>query len=161
MKHRLAQIMAVAALAAGALLAQGPPPPGPGGPPGDPQQREQRRLDMLATSLGLTDVQKAQTKTIFDASHQDAASLGQQLRQGQQALDDAAKTGQSAAEIDTLANSQGTVIGQLIAIQVKAFAQFYAILTPEQRQKADTLPGPWRGMMGGLGGAGFGPGRRP
>jgi hypothetical protein len=46
-------------------------------------------------------------------------------------------------------------MGQLTAIQTKAFAKFYALLTTDQRTKLDQLQTNGRGMMGP--GLAFGP----
>ena len=47
------------------------------------------------------------------------------------------KGGKAAPEIDRIATQQGVLQGQMTAIRTKALAKIYALLTPEQRQKAD------------------------
>ena len=157
MSNRLTRFMAVMATAAGLVLAQGPPSPGagprPGGPRGrglegtGPQEFQQRRLDFLATYLGLTDSQKDQAKSLFDAADQASRALRDPVRQAHQALDAAAKASKTDAEIDQLAAALGTLEGQLVAIRTKSSAKFYALLTPDQKEKFDKIPG-----AGGFGG---------
>jgi len=110
-------------------------------------------LDFLATFLGLTDSQKDQAKAIFDASMQASQPLRDQLRQAHQALRSASQSGKSDAEIDQLAATVGTLTGQTAAIEAKAQAKFYALLTPDQKDKLGKLP------ERGPGGPGFGPPR--
>jgi Spy/CpxP family protein refolding chaperone len=139
-------------LSATAALAQGPRGNGPGGPRGN-------RIDFLATVLGLTDAQKTQATEIFQAAETASASLREAQATQRTALNDAAKSNAADAVIDQLAATVGTTSGQLTAIQTKAFAKFYALLTTEQRTKLDELHANGRGMRGPgpelLGGPGF------
>ena len=136
------QIGVAAALAVGVVVAQGP---GPGmrrgGPHGD------RFKEFLATSLGLTDAQKEQAKAIFDAARQSAEPFVAQLKQGHEATREAIKSGKSDQELQQLAERQGALMGQVAAVHTKAFAKFYALLTPEQKEKADKMHEQLRGMM--------------
>jgi periplasmic protein CpxP/Spy len=93
---------------------------------------------LIATALDLTDAQKAQAKTIFEAARTQAQPLTQQLKQGHQSMAAAVKAN-DAAQIQSLATAQGSLMGQVAAIHGKAMAQFYQILTPDQKAKADTL----------------------
>jgi Spy/CpxP family protein refolding chaperone len=104
-----------------------------------------RHLARMAEYLNLTDAQKEQAKAAFQQAHQEAQPVRTQLQQNRLALADAVKAGKSEAEIQGLANTTGTLVGQLVAIRTGAFAKVYATLTPEQRQKADQ----WRGQMKG------------
>jgi Spy/CpxP family protein refolding chaperone len=96
-------------------------------------------MGRMAQALNLTDDQKAQAKQIF----QDAATAGKplrdQMKQARQALQAAAKNNAANAQIDQLSQQLGVISGQLAANQARAFGKFYSILTPEQRQKLDTL----------------------
>jgi protein CpxP len=132
MKRNLTIFGAVAALAAGMLFAQTQTAPQHRGP--GRAFAHQRMMQ----SLNLTDAQKAQAKTIFDQARQSAQPLRTQLQQNRQALNAAAKAGNSAS-IQQLSNDEGRLLGQLIAIRTEAKAKFYAILTPAQRAQADQL----------------------
>ncbi|MBM3774816.1 MAG: hypothetical protein FJW37_06575, partial [Acidobacteria bacterium] len=111
---KIARYAFALALGAGLVSAQGQgPAPGSGR---DPQQFRQHWLDRMARLLALNESQKTQAKSIFDAAHQSAQPLQEQLRLGSQALRDAVKTSKSSAEIDQLAAAQGARSGQLLAI---------------------------------------------
>ncbi len=139
-------------LSATAALAQGPRGNGPGGPRGN-------GIDFLATLLGLTDVQKTQATEIFQAAETASSSLRETHATQRTALNDAAKSNAADTVIDQLAATLGATSGQLAAIQTKAFAKFYALLTTDQRTKLDELHAKGRGMRGPgpefLGGPGF------
>lgn len=102
---------------------------------------------MLSTYLNLTEAQREQAKSIFGAARQSAEPAARQLREGHQALAEAVKTGKSEAELTQLANAQGALIGQMIAIHSAALSKFYAILTPEQKDKAGKLHEHLKGMF--------------
>ncbi len=136
MKRQLMKFAAVAALATGIVFAQAPP--------SNPPQRGARnfghqRVMRMAQALNLTDAQKQQAKTIFQQARQTAEPIRAQLKQNRQALATAAKTGNGDAAIQQLATTQGSLLGQLVAIRTQAFSKFYATLTPEQRTQADQL----------------------
>jgi Spy/CpxP family protein refolding chaperone len=131
-------------------------PPMDGNPP-DPQAMINRRVDFLATMLNLTDTQKTKAIAIFTDAHTSSQSVRSNLRTNHDALADAVKKNDTAA-IDTLALTAGTLVGQLTAIESKADAAFYAILTPDQQTKYDAMPHRGPGGPGGPGGP-MGPGR--
>jgi Spy/CpxP family protein refolding chaperone len=97
------------------------------------------RLDFLAGYLTLTDAQKAQAKTIFDAAATASSTAQGQLTAAQDALKAAVKANASDNELDRLAAATGVIHGQLTGIQAKASAKFYALLTAEQKTKYDAL----------------------
>lgn len=149
----LTRLLAAGALSASLVIAQRPP--GPGGPPPDPATMIQMRVGFLADSLALTDDQKARATTILT----DATAASQSIRASEhanrQSIGDAVKQNNVAA-IDQLSVIAGTLAGQLTAIDSKANAAIYALLTPDQQAKFDTIPhgGPGGGP-GGPGAAGF------
>ena len=154
---RLIGIATTTALSAGLLLAQGPGfgwgAGQQGNPPADPEVRQERRLNFLGAALELTETQKQQAKVIFDGACQSAQAIQPLLQQAQQTLRDAAKANASASEIETLAAEVGKLMAQMRAIHANAFANFYQILTPVQREKLEAIQG--AGMGAGLG-HGFG-----
>jgi periplasmic protein CpxP/Spy len=103
----------------------------------------------MAAELGLTDAQKAQAKTIFQNAHQTAMPVMQQLRQERQAVRAAVQAGKSEQEIQQLAQAEGPQLSQLAGIRASAFAKFYAMLTPDQQQKLQTLRQSHRGKGNG------------
>jgi Spy/CpxP family protein refolding chaperone len=144
---RINKLFATAVLSAALVYAQR----GPGGTPPDPQTMLQHRVDSLATLLTLTADQKARALTIFT----DAFTASQALRTSSQT----ARTSLAAAvkkndigSITQLSTELGTISGQLTAVESKAEAAFYALLTPDQQTKYDATP--HRGGPGGPRGPG-------
>ena len=117
-------------LIAFSAFAQGPHGPRTGGG---------RGLDFLAGYLALTDAQKQQAQTIFDAARAASETARGQIESARDALQTAVKANRPEAELDRLAAAVGTIEGQLVAIDAKASAKFYALLTPEQKAKYDEL----------------------
>lgn len=134
-------IAGVAALAGGLLLAQAT---GVGR-----MRRGEHLRQFIANRLGLTDSQKAQAKAIFDAAREQAKPLAEQLKQGHADITAAVKADKSDAELQALADKQGSLTGQLAGIHAKSMAKFYALLTPDQKAKADQLHGRMRGFIAG------------
>ena len=151
MKNKLIRFVGMAALASGMMFAQAPASPAqPQSPAERRQQFRGRMFDRMAAQLNLTDDQKQQAHSIMKSARESAQPINQQLKQNRVALHDAVKAGKPDADIDQLAATTGSLMGQTIAIRTKAFAKVYALLTPEQRTKADQLRGQGRGMfMGG------------
>ncbi len=107
----------------------------------------------LTTLLTLTTAQQAQATTIFTNEQNAIAPIQTEVQTAHTSLATAIKSNQTAT-IDTLTAQLGTYNGQILDIQSKAQAAFYAILTTDQQTKYDTLHG-----AGGPGGPG-GPGGR-
>jgi len=150
MKIPLIRFAAAPVLASGMLMAQ-TAAPAPAQPPAQHRQWQRGQMfEKMAAKLNLTDAQKTQAKSIWRSARESARPVAQQLRQARVALRQAAKAGQPAANIDQLAANAGQLTGQLVAVRTKAFEQFYAMLTPEQRSTADQLGNHFHGMfMGG------------
>ncbi|MBM3794643.1 MAG: periplasmic heavy metal sensor [Acidobacteria bacterium] len=125
-------LLAAFALAAPAS-AQRPPHEGAGA------TMSSSRLDFLAGYLGLTDSQKSQAKSIFDAASTASTTAQGQLAAARDALTAAVKTNAADTQLDRLAAAVGTVHGQIEAIRAKANAKFYALFTAEQKTKFDAL----------------------
>jgi len=118
----------------------------------------ERRVQMLTRFLSLTEAQATQATTIFTQAQASAEPVRTSLREAHQAMRTAVKANDSGG-IATAASSIGTLTGQEAAIQGRADAAFYAILTAEQKAKHDQM-GPGRMGPGGMGpgGMGMGPG---
>jgi Spy/CpxP family protein refolding chaperone len=150
----LSKAIAVAALAAGLVLAQRGPghQGGQGGTPPDPAQLIQMRVDRLAELLSLTDQQKtAVTKILTDAETSSQAARTD-MKNNRTALDAAVKKSDANA-IQNASLAIGTATGQLTAIQGNADAAIYKLLTPDQQAKFDQMPHGFGGP-GGMGGPG-------
>jgi Spy/CpxP family protein refolding chaperone len=105
------------------------------------------RLEYLAQNLNLTASQKDEARAIFDHAKRSAQPVLGDLRQNRMALTAAAKGGASAADIQRLAGDHGHLLGELVAIRTQASADFYRMLSPEQRLKADQMQAQARQRM--------------
>ena len=90
----------------------------------------------LARGLDLTDAQKEQAKTIFQTARQNAQAIQQQLKPLEQNLQEAIKAN-NVAGIQTAIGAMVPLRTQLAVIHATAAAQFYQLLTPEQKAKLD------------------------
>lgn len=143
---RLSRVIAAGVLLSATMMAQrGFGPRANGGSP-DPATMVQNRVTRLTTLLTLTAVQAAQATTIFTNAATATTTLQTTLSTDRDSLQTAIK-GNATATIDSLSATMGSLTGQITAIQSKADAAFYAILTADQKAKLDQL-----------GGFGFGPG---
>jgi Spy/CpxP family protein refolding chaperone len=129
-------------LAAAALFAQNAPTPP------DPATQAKMRVNMLSSQLNLTDAQKTTALSIFTNAFTAEETIRTSLQSNRTALSDAIKANNTAT-IDQLSATAGTLSGQLTALEAKADAAFYAILTADQKTIYDSMP---------HGGPGFGPG---
>jgi Spy/CpxP family protein refolding chaperone len=138
MKSNLTRFAAVAALAAGMSFAQ-QATPAPQPAPAKPMAGMHARIrNRMMQNLNLTDAQKQQAKAIFQQARQTAQPIRQQLQQNREAMAAAVKANDTA-RIQSLATTQGTLRGQVMAIRAQALAKFYSGLTPDQRAKADQM----------------------
>ena len=97
------------------------------------------KVSFLASLLTLTDAQKTQATTIFTNASTSSQTILTSLQTDRQSLSSAVKTNNTAS-IDQVAATIGTLEGQLTAINAKADAAFYAVLTADQQTKYDALP---------------------
>jgi protein CpxP len=135
MKHAFLNVAGVAMLAAGMALAQNAPAQNTPHA-GRRSTQAGSRIDRLAARLNLTDAQKQQAQSIFSEARKSAQPVRAQIRQDRQALAAAVKS-DSQADIDRISNQMGLLLAQASAIRTKAFAQFYATLTADQKSKVD------------------------
>ncbi len=150
----LSKAMAFAAVLAGVSFAQRPFGVLTTAPPPDPATVVQNKVERLTALLSLTPAQVTQATTIFTNAQNAVTPLHTSLETYWTSMQTAVKSNATAA-IDQLSTSIGTVTGQITALQNKADAAFYAILTPDQQTKLNSSPGfggPGRGM--GPGGPG-------
>jgi Spy/CpxP family protein refolding chaperone len=116
-------------LIAASMFAQGRGGPGGGGPP-NPAMMVQR----LTNELSLTSAQQQQATTIFTNAQTAESGIAANMQTARQALN-AAVTKNDTASIETLATQIGGYQGQMLAIQSKANAALYGILTADQQTK--------------------------
>jgi protein CpxP len=136
MKPTFVRFATVAAMAAGMALAQ--TPAAPAQPRAGRMMAQHAMRSKIFQSLDLTDAQKQQTKALMQQARQNARPLMTQLRANRQALAAAVKAN-DVAQIHSLAAQQGHLQGELLGVRSEARAKIYALLTPEQKVKADEL----------------------
>jgi Spy/CpxP family protein refolding chaperone len=129
----VAIILAVAAGLAGTVYAQGA---GPGFGFG---RHGGWMLKHMAKQLNLTDAQQAQIRTIMQGERPKIQPLMQQLRQNEQAQNAAITGDFNEAQARAFAQKQTQIMNDLIVEKQRVKSQIYAVLTPEQRQKAIQL----------------------
>lgn len=96
-------------------------------------------LHRMAKELNLTDAQQAQIKSIMQTERTKLQPIMQQLHQNEQAQS-ANLTGTfDEAKAQTFAAGQAQLMTSMIVEKQRTKSQIYAVLTPEQRQKALTL----------------------
>lgn len=149
-----------AATALCALLSAQEPGGPMGGTPPDPQSMIKMRVGYLTKLLTLTDAQQTKATTVFTDAYTQGEAVRQNLQNNRQSLSAAVRKNDGAA-IETLATTAGTLTGQLVGIESKAEAAFYAMLTPDQQTKYDAMPRRGPGGRGPMGGDGMRPPRPP
>jgi Spy/CpxP family protein refolding chaperone len=134
MKRILIGIAAAGVLAAGFAIAQTTATPQAGAAQGNGVRALVQKRMLQA--LNLTDTQKQQAKTIFQSARQTAQPLAQQLKQDRAALTAAVEAGDSA-KIQQLSTDMGSLRGNVLGVRSQALSKFYALLTPDQKTKAE------------------------
>jgi Spy/CpxP family protein refolding chaperone len=109
-----------------------------------------------ASALGLDSAQQASLKTILADQETADTALMSNLEQARAALAAGAKANNVDSDLDRLAAELGSVFAQATAVQAKAYARFYALLTPDQRQKLDKISAMPEGATLSVFGAGHG-----
>jgi len=147
MKKSITRVASIAALTAAAVLAQGQRPEnglnrGGGGSgnanPPDVATVVARQVSFLTTLLTLTTGQATQATTILTTALNSLPAIETQIDTAQTAMATAIKAN-ATATITTQATTIGTLQGQIIAIKAKADADFYLLLTADQKTKLDSL----------------------
>ena len=133
MKRILIGIAAIGVLAAGFAIAQTTARPRADAKGRGVGAMAQRRM---VKELNLSATQKQQAKTIFQSVRQAAQPLAQQLKQDRAALTAAIEAGDSA-KIQQVSTEMGSLRGNVLAVRSQAMAKFYALLTPDQKIKAE------------------------
>jgi Spy/CpxP family protein refolding chaperone len=150
------KLILLAAVFAAALFAQHPFGTLTSSTPPDPATIVANQVARLTSLLTLTTAQQAQATTIFTNALGAITPLQTTISADYTSLQTAVKSN-ATATIDQLASAIGTAQGQILSIQNKADAAFYAILTSDQQTKLSQTD-----FMGGPGlGFGHGPGGPP
>ena len=93
-------------------------------------------LKHMTKQLNLTEAQQTQIKGIMAGEKTRIKPMMQQLRQNQQTQDANINGSFDENQARTFANKQAQLMTDLIVEKERMRSQVYAVLTPEQRQKA-------------------------
>lgn len=97
-------------------------------------------VGMFLRGLDLTDEQKGKVKEIMDGSKAAVEPLMQQMKDNHVKIADLGKDGKfDQAQVEALAAEKGSIVSKLVIEKEKAKAQAFAILTDEQKAKAEEL----------------------
>jgi hypothetical protein len=151
----LYRALAVGSLFAATMMAQRPFGALTSSTPPDPATVVANQVTRLTSLLTLTSAQQTQATNIFTTVITAVTPLQTTLQTDRTSLQ-AAVQSNTTATIDTLSSSIGTLTGQIVDIQSKGDAAFYAILTTAQQTTLNSSGG-----FGGRGGFGPGPGGPP
>jgi Spy/CpxP family protein refolding chaperone len=114
--------------------------PGPRGRMGRMGPMGPMGMEFGFRQLGLTDDQRQQVRTIMDRHREDFRSLGERMRTAREAVH-AAVTSESPDEsaIRTASAALADVQADGAVLRAKVHQEVWAVLTPEQREKAKSL----------------------
>lgn len=98
----------------------------------------QKFLNRASVYLGLSDEQEAQIKAILEAEKPKVQPLIAELAANRKALQQATDNGSfDETQVKAIADKQGETLAALIVEKERVKTQIYAVLTPEQRAKAE------------------------
>ncbi len=101
--------------------------------------------------LGLSDAQKTQVRSIMDEERANIKPLVQKLREGRKELRDLRKSGPfDEAKVRAVARGQADTMTELIVAKQRMQSRIYAVLTPDQRAKADKMRESWKAKHKGM-----------
>ena len=143
----------IAAVLAAAVLAQRPFGVVTSSTPPDPATIVANKVERLTKLLTLSTSQASQATTIFTNALNLVTPIETSLRTDRQSLQTAVKAN-DVATIESVSTNIGSLTGQILTIQNKADAAFYAILSTTQQNTLNQS----RGFGRGFGRRGAGPG---
>ena len=152
MKQKILVLAGIAALLIGATVFALAQHPGMGEKmrghgPGD-------MVEHISRELNLTDAQKAQVKTLFDAQQATEEQRHTKLDDLRKQMEAATANGQfDENTVRGLASQQAQLMTDQMVDHLRLHSQVYALLTAEQKTKADQMM-KMRGPEGGPGGPG-------
>lgn len=105
-------------------------------------------LGYISHELHLTDTQRTQIQTLWQAERPTAASLVRELASESREMDGATTRGADDVQIQAIASRQGATITRLLLEKQHFKSRVYSeILTPEQRLKAEELEKNWNAHL--------------
>ncbi|HKO61889.1 MAG TPA: Spy/CpxP family protein refolding chaperone [Pyrinomonadaceae bacterium] len=113
-----------------------------------------RMMEHVSKELGLNAEQQTQVKALFEGMHTSEEARHTKRDELRKQLDEATKDGQfDEARVRAIATEQANLMADSVVEHERMKSKIYAILTPEQRVKAEELH-----KRGGPGGRRHGPG---
>ncbi len=108
---------------------------------GGPQQAfGPEMVDHIARELNLTEAQKTQVKTLFEAAQNTFEPLHQKMDEVHKQLESATENGQfDEAQVRALASQQAQLMAEMIVEHERLKSKIFSFLTPEQRTKATEM----------------------
>ena len=95
--------------------------------------------------LNLTDDQKKEMFAIRLDEKAKIKPLVQKLKDGRKLLVDVVKTGKfDEAKVQSIAKGQADIMSQIIVEKTRMKSRMYAVLTPDQRTKAEQMHEKWK-----------------
>jgi Spy/CpxP family protein refolding chaperone len=106
-------------------------------------------LGYVAHELNLSDAQKSQIKSMWEAERPAVASLVQELASEGKEMDSVTAQGTlDESKVQAIATRQGETIAKLLAEKERFKSKVYTtVLNPEQRTKADELQKVWHSRL--------------
>ena len=106
-------------------------------------------LGYVAYELDLSDAQKSQIQSMWEAERPAVASLLQELASENREMDSATAQGSlDDSKVAAIAALQGSTISRLLVEKERLKSRVYTnVLNPEQRNKADELQKEWRSRL--------------
>ena len=106
-------------------------------------------LGYVAHELNLSDAQRSQIKSMWQAERPTVASLVQELASESKEMDSATAQGNlDESKVQAIAARQGETIAKLLIEKERFKSEVYtSVLNPEQRIKADELQKVWHSRM--------------
>ena len=116
---------------------------------GGPGWSHRGPLGYVAHELNLSDAQKAQIKSMWEAERPTVASLVQELASESKEMDSVTAQGNlDDSKVQAIASRQGETIAKLLVEKERLKSKVYTtVLNPEQRTKADELQKTWHSRL--------------
>jgi hypothetical protein len=137
---RLAMVFVICTLFSTAALAQGRRGGARSGghsPHGAAQMDEQTTIIVLSALLDLSEPQQKQLREIFNSAVKNAAPILAEMDGAEDALFEAVKAGKNDDQIKVLADREGSLTAQMLALQAQTFAKLFALLDKDQKAQVD------------------------
>lgn len=100
----------------------------------------ERIVDRVGRRLDLTADQKTQVNSILTAERANVEPLFAQFATNWRQMRETTKGGQfDEAQVRAVADSQARTVAEMIVVKERVKSKVYAVLTPEQRAKADAI----------------------